>query len=160
VLMSADGNTLAEDTCTFTLVPACTDFEDLDLGTEYGGEGSFTSGDIDFLIRKGSVAVVDTRWAGGSGKELYIVNSLLDFDFGYSPNTLTLRYYQSTIETPDATLEINGKTWSSALLSAADGLTIGGVTVSADGGTLQFDGTINSFAIGGSSLYVDDVCPR
>jgi hypothetical protein len=159
-LMSLEGSILDEDVCYFTLLPACTDLEDTEADVEYIEGDDFASGSIDFFVRDGSTAIVDTEQAGGSGNEILILSGLLIFDFGTSPDGLTLRYGQGTFETPYATLEINGKSWNGGLLDSASGISLGGVKVTAGDGFLKLDGTINSFMIGGNDLAIDDICPE
>ncbi len=157
--MSPEGSVLDEDTCPFTLLPACIDFEDLPPG-EYDAEQDFFSASVKITVIGGDAVIEDEEMAGGSGQEIFTTYGFFAFDFGLPLDGLTLRYNQGTFATPNATLEINGKQWSGGLLDSADGITLGGVKVAAGDGFLKLDGTINSFMIGGSNLAIDDVCAQ
>jgi DNA-binding IclR family transcriptional regulator len=159
VLMSPEGSVLDEDTCPFTLLPACIDFEDLPPGEYDAGQDIFSAG-VKITLIEGDAVIEDEEMAGGSGQEIFTTYGFFAFDFGLPLDGLTLRYNQVTLETPIATLEINSKQWSGGFLDSADGITLGGVRVTAGDGFLELDGTINSFMIGGSNLAIDDVCPQ
>jgi hypothetical protein len=157
VLMSSEGDVLEEDICSFTLVPACTDFEDLPSGSSYTDGDSFASGVVTILVLDGSVTVEDEGDAG-SGNEIYMFAELVEFIFDRSLSGLSLRYSQDTYYSTPVTFEINGE--SEYLYSMEDfsGYTIGDVQITAQDGILILDGTIDSLLIGTSELYIDDVC--
>jgi DNA-binding IclR family transcriptional regulator len=157
VLMDSDGSTLAKASCTFTLVPACLDFEDL-ATDEYVEGDEFSSAGVKISVIDGEVAVVPGGQVGDSGREIDINDGTLQFHFDRSLGGLSLGYSQVPYVTPIAILEINDDAWGAGLMDSADGEIIGGVTVSAGDGVLRLDGRINSFIIGGTDLYIDDVC--
>ena len=157
--MSSEGSVSDESICSFTLLPACIDFDDLELG-EYDVEQEFFFSGVKITVIEGSVFIGDEEAAGGSGHELGTDSGIVAFEFDLPLDGLTLRYSQGTFETPYAFLEINGQEWGSGRLDDADGITLGGVKVTAGDGVLKLDGTINSFMIGGSDLFIDDVCPE
>ena len=158
-LISSEGSVLDESTCSFTLLQACIDFDDLELG-EYDTEQEFFYAGVKITVIEGSVIIGDEEVAGGSGQELGTDSGIVAFEFDPPLDGLTLRYSQRTFETPYTFLEINGKQWGSDRLDDADGITLGGVKVTVYDSVLKLDGTINSFMIGGSDLFIDDVCPE
>ena len=101
--------------------------------------------------------------AGGSGNELQVNNINLAFDFGGPVAGLTLNAFDGG---GNLNIEVNGDFVNFGQIGEIDGKEIGGVKVSvvpipgtrAVRVTLQ--GTINSFAIGGQELWIDDVCPQ
>jgi hypothetical protein len=100
--------------------------------------------------------------AGGSGQEMAVNNINLRFHFGGPLSCLELKFgeYGGNLN-----IEINGDFRNFENFAGIDGLTIGGVHVAVvnglgtDQGTLTLSGTINSFALGGQELWIDDVCP-
>jgi hypothetical protein len=157
VLMSPTGSRLHEAICPFTLSTDCIDFEDLSVDRQYIEGDGFASSDVKITVTDGTVRVEDDGHAGGSGTELNLEEGYLEFHFRPLKG-LTLRYSQEPLVTPFTELVINDKVWNGDLLDTADGEAVGGVSVSAGDGSFQLDGTINSFIIGGSDLYIDDVC--
>jgi hypothetical protein len=153
--------------------PDCVDFEDLPLGTVYGvGDVFVTSGvqvaGSDFQWGSGDwtsdgfAEVGNAGDAGGSGQEMIVNNLLLKFDFGGPVAGLRLRFgeYGGNLN-----IDINGEFVNFENFADINGAVIDGVSVSVvnglgnDQGILTLVGTINSFAIGGQELVIDDVCP-
>lgn len=145
---------------------ALIDFEDLALGTRYFDNDTFTSGGVTMTVSNvgGHIDVQDFADAGGTGNELEFFGGSgggisLDFDFGSNLVGLSLLYgaYGGTLN-----LAVNGD--SVVVVSFADlPASLGGVdiTLTGDpfgpGALLSFDGTIQSFAIGGQEFVLDDV---
>jgi uncharacterized repeat protein (TIGR02543 family) len=152
----------------------CVDFEDPPLGTEYHVGDTFTDSGAVIDVERfqwdsgqwcngscGYASVANDGDAGGSGQEMWINNVNLRFDFGSPCESLSLLYgeYGGNLN-----IEINGDFRNFEDFADIDGLTIGGVTVVVDDlgdykGRLTLSGVINSFAIGGQELCIDDVCP-
>jgi ribosomal protein L40E len=158
VLMSPDGARLDEAICSFVLSLFCIDFEDLALNQEYIEGDQFASSGVKFLVTDGMMRVEDGGHAGGLGKEINLEEAYLEFHFGRPLDGLELRYSQEPLVTPFSELVINDDFWDGSLLDSADGEAIGRVSVTAGDGILRLDGTINSFIIAGSDLYIDNVC--
>jgi hypothetical protein len=155
-----------------TVGPApCVDFEDLQLGTVYHVPDTFTSSAATISVRP--FQWIDTTWtadgfatvgnagnAGGSGQELAVNNVNLSFGFGGPIQGLTLRFGD---QGGNLNIDVNGDFLNFPDFSALPP-TLGGVTLSVAGGTVQgelnLSGTINSFAIGGQEFSIDDVCPK
>jgi hypothetical protein len=152
----------------------CVDFESLVLETQYTyGDIFFDSGASitvkEFFFASGTsttggyTEVGDTGQAGGSGLELQVNNVNLAFDFGHALTGLSFLFgeYGGNLN-----IEINGDFRNFGNFADIDGATIGGVTVSVtnglgnDTGQVQLSGTINSFAVGGQELWIDDLCPQ
>ena len=151
----------------------CIDFESLSLGTRFNVNATFTEAGV-------TIAAVDFQWsngtmtsdgftevesgglAGGFGQEMWVNNILLQFDFGEIVQGLTLQFGEFG---GNLNVEINGEFVNFGAFSELDGATIGGVNVSVTNGfgnnqgTLKLSGSIDSFAIGGQELWIDNVCP-
>ena len=149
------------------------DFEDLVAGTTYNVTDSFVTSGVtvsvnDFTFSSGTTfsggftqvqANVPTL-AGGSVNELAVNNVLLDFNFGGAIPGLDLLFgeYGGNLN-----LDINGDFRNFQNFADIAGLNIGGVNVSVvnglgnDLGSLSLSGAINSFAIGGQELWIDNV---
>lgn len=158
--------------CWVTTSHAITlNFEDLTLGNTYYVGNTFTTAGVtvsaaDFQWDSGTwfsggfAYIGNAGWAGGANNELGINNINLDFDFG--PITyLTLNFgeYGGNLN-----ININGVFTNFENFSEINGNIYGGVLVSAtngfgnDQGVLTLSGgTINSFALGGQELWVDNV---
>jgi hypothetical protein len=112
------------------------------------------------VVTNGSGVVQDTLQAGGSVPEMKLLRINLGFDFGglVTPE-LSLRYFRES--QTNVNIEINGDFRNVGGFPDIAGQTLGGVEVSvaAEGprGTLTLSGTVESFAIGGQELNIDDV---
>ncbi len=154
-------------------LPECVDFEDLSLGMRYGVGDVFVASGVqisasDFQWSGGGwtsggfTEVGNAGHAGGSGQEMIVNNILLKFDFGGPVAGLSLRFgeYGGNLN-----IDVNGEFVNFGNFADINGAVIGGVNVSVvnglgnDRGTLTLLGTIDSFAIGGQELFIDDVCP-
>ena len=151
----------------------CIDFEDLVVGTTYTVGVSFTTSGYTvtgnpFQLGTGTwyssgYAKVDNAGkAGGSGKEMNLNNINLNFNFGGSVKSISLRFgeYGGNLN-----IRINGDFKNFNNFVDINGTTIGGVNISVtnghgnDKGELKLTGTINTFEIGGQELWLDDICP-
>ncbi len=149
------------------------DFDDLTLGTRYYLGTTFIASGVSITVETyewdsgvwntnpGSYAAV-ADWGDnvGSGNHMYPNNVNLDFDVGVASG-LSLEYFESG---GNCNVEINGDFRNIQSLDELDGQTVGGVevTVTATGafnkyGTMTLSGLVNSFAIGGQELVIDDV---
>ncbi|OXU14839.1 DUF7901 domain-containing protein [Sedimentisphaera salicampi] len=151
----------------------CADFEDVKSPSSYPVGGFFnTQGyDVDFKkffwlpsgsTTSGTGTVDASGQAGGSGSELELDNINAEFTFNYPVECLSLLFgeYGGNIN-----LEVNGDFQNFNNFADINGYTIGGCSISVtngygnDKGTLQIQGTVNQFKIGGQELFIDDVCP-
>ncbi|MHC4063795.1 MAG: PEP-CTERM sorting domain-containing protein [Planctomycetota bacterium] len=148
------------------------DFEDLTLGTVYNVGDSFVDSGVTITGQtffwssgtptdNGFTEVENGGLAGGSGLELQVNNINLDFNFGGAIPGLTIDFgeYGGNLN-----IDINGDFRNFENFAEIDGLTVGGALVTATGdgatgaglGDLTFDGAIDSFAIGGQELWIDN----
>ncbi len=151
--------------------PDCVDFEDPTLGTVYNVGDTFTDSGVNIEVEEyywygggstttGTATIFNTGDAGGSGQDINCNNVNLAFDFSYPLDGLSLLYgYYGG----DLNIDING-VLEKFLDFASIPSPIGGVNVvntdfGGGKGMLTLSGTINSFAIGGQELWLDDVCP-
>ena len=152
-----------------------TEFEDLTLGASYNVGDVFFSGGSRLEIdpfqwssgtwTSGGYARVDNSGhAGGTGQDVNLNNVNLVFDpAGWGTVThMDILYgeYGGNLN-----IEINGDFRNFEDFADIDGLTIGGVFVTAFDygapgnapGELQLNGTVQSFSIGGQELWIDEV---
>ena len=110
----------------------------------------------------GFAKIVNGGLAGGSGKEILVNNVNLRFAFDGPRPGLKIRFgeYGGNLN-----IDINGEFRNFENFADIDGATIGGVNVAVvnglgnDMGGIVLTGVINSFAIGGQELWLDDICP-
>jgi hypothetical protein len=157
-------------------VPACatlgTGFEALTESTTYTIGSTFRSGPAEFAVQpftwsdgrmtQDGFATVDPArsLAGGTGLEVQVNNVLLAIGFGGPLSSLSLPFgeYGGNVN-----LEVNGDLHNVDDFAELSGSSIGGaqLTVVAgpqDGlGTISLEGTIQTVAIGGQELWIDDV---
>jgi hypothetical protein len=149
----------------------CIDFEDLLLGTEYHVGNTFTTSGASIEVQSfqwsngqwtdgGYARVENEGLAGGSGQDMLFNNVNLGFDFGGPCEGLSLLFgeYGGNLN-----IEINGDFRNFNDFIDINGPSIGGVDVVVSDfgnskGRLTLSGTINSFAIGGQELWIDDIC--
>jgi hypothetical protein len=158
VLMSSEGDVLDEDTCSFTLLPACADFENLPLGSSYTDGESFTSGGVTILVLDGSVTVEDAGDVGVGNGIFFLYAELAEFIFDRPPSGLSLRYSHEADYPAYVRFEINDESEDLDSMEEFNGHTIGDVQITAQDGLLRLDGTINFLTIGVTELYIDDAC--
>ncbi len=155
----------------------CVEFEDLTLGTQYHVGDVFNDSGVLIAVQKfqwgdlvwcdGSCGYAEVAnnlswcWPGGSGQHMVVNNVNLRFAYDGPWEGLSLLFgeYGGNLN-----IDINGDFRNFDDFHDIDGIEIGGVDVSAvngfgnDNGSLTLSGTINSFAIGGQELCIDDVC--
>ena len=153
-----------------TRFEGCARFEDLTVGTIYGVGDVFVTSDIVVEVAEftygggattsGGFTMVEAGdAAGGSGQDLQVNNVLLRFGFDSPIEGLSLDFgaYGGNLN-----LEINGEFVNFGSMDDINGIGIGGTEVftTAGGGrgSLIVFGFIESFAIGGQELWIDDVC--
>jgi len=149
------------------------DFEDLTLGTVYNVGDTFTSAGVQitgeqfFQLPSGSTTggfatVGNGALAGGTGLELGSINNInFRFNFGAPLDALVLQYGEFG---GNINLEING-TLVNVLNFADVAPVVAGTSVFAldtgtpgqSTGSLFIIGNINSFAIGGQELAIDNI---
>lgn len=149
------------------------DFEDLTLGTVYNVGDTFTSAGVQITGEQffdfpsgptigGSATVGNGGIAGGAGLELGWINNInLRFNFGAPLDGLALQYGEFG---GNINLDING-TLVNVENFADIPLTVAGTSVFAldtgtpgqSTGSLFIIGNINSFAIGGQELAIDNI---
>jgi len=152
---------------------AVLDFEDLVLGTEYHVGDTFTTAGVPITgeafwpsvgdpVAGGFARVVDDGMADGAGNELAVNNINLSFDFGGPIAGLSLQYgeYGGNLN-----ININGDFVNFGNFTDIDNTTIGGTAIFTQdsgaagnsSGALFVIGTIDSFAIGGQELWIDNM---
>lgn len=159
--------------CPPQVFTGCVDFEDLSVGTQYQFQDTFTDSDAVITVEafqwangtwtNGNYAQVDDRnRAGGSGLDMQTNNVNLRFDFGMlgvNGLTMALGEYGG-----NANLQVNGEFRNFGNFADLNGDTVGGATATVVGGTgnntgsITLNGNIQSFAVGGQELWIDDVC--
>ncbi len=154
------------------LGPACIDFESPALGTTYNVGDVFTDSGATMTVKQfqwsnsnwtggGHASTGNAGLAGGSGQELATNNVNVAVGFPVTPNVIHLNFgeYGGNLN-----LEVNGDFQEFDDFAGIHGTTIGGATVSVtngfgnDQGTLMLTGEVNSFAVGGQELVVDEIC--
>ncbi len=155
----------------------CIDFEGLPSGTQYhvgdtfvadtvGLQATFTGSSFVFGnggVFNGGYAQVDTRnLSGGSGQDLWTNNIVLSATFASPLPGLRMNFgeYGGNLN-----VEINGERVNVEDFRDIDGAAIGGVLVRVlsggggnDQGVVQLGGVIDTFAIGGQELWIDQFC--
>lgn len=144
-------------------------FEDLAVGTLYTVGNSLTTSGTPVFVQafqwsngiwtgRGSAHILGAGMAGGSGHEINVNNCTLFFDFPLPPDRLDLLYgeYGGNLN-----IKINGDFRNFEDFTDIHGIRIGGVDVEVtkigtDQGSLSLIGTINTLAIGGQELYLDE----
>ena len=151
----------------------CVDFEDPPLDATFNVGDSFVDSGVTvtgqtFFWSNGEATdggfarIEEGGRAGGSGQEVQVNNINLAFDFGVTLPGLTLQFGEFG---GNLNLEVNGERRNFQDFAEIDGDNIGGVDVSVTAGELEEQGSltllgdIDSFAIGGQELWIDDVCP-
>ncbi len=114
-------------------------------------------------VTDGDAVVIPAGLANGSDKELNLNDATLQVDFGHPIGGLELKFgeYGGNLN-----LWVNRILKNFADFKDIDGSEIGGVKVTVvsggngnDSGVLELRGPIQSFAVGGRELYLDDIRP-
>ncbi len=149
------------------------DFETLPLGATYTLSDTFDENGVivtfapfyeaGVAYNLGEGVIENGGMAGGSGKDLGTNNINARFFFPFPIERLTLRFGDHG---GSENIEINGDLVEFGNFNDINGDVIGGVQVSVPSGVLgngtgvlKLDGVIESFAIGGQELWIDDLCP-
>ncbi len=161
-----------DDPCGFGPPPGCVTFESLKPSSTYAVGDTFSDAGVQLLIREfqwgnglwtaGGEALIDTNGrAGGTGNDLNANNVNISFDFGRPVQSVNFRFgeYGGNLN-----LEVNGNWLNFADFVDVHGLTVGQVTIMVangygnDQGMVALIGPIQSFAVGGQELWLDDIC--
>jgi hypothetical protein len=151
----------------------CVTFEETPVGTRFAVGGSFVDAGATIEVRtfffangdpfEGGFALIEgDGQAGGSGQDVQVNNVNLAFDFGARLAGLSLQFGEFG---GNLNLDVNGDFRNFNNFTDIDGDTIGGADVNVDfdpdnqHGVLTLTGVIETFAIGGQELWLDDVCP-
>ncbi|MFV1969248.1 MAG: PEP-CTERM sorting domain-containing protein [Pirellulaceae bacterium] len=151
------------------------DFEDLTLGQVYdldagtpANPDTFVTGGVTVTLGEffwlpsgsttsGSAEVQNGGIAGGAGNEIGINNVNLDFDFGMPLSALSLKFGELG---GNVNFNVNGDFFNVEDFQMMPA-SVGGVAVNVSAGntpgTMDLTGMINSFAIGGQELWIDDL---
>jgi hypothetical protein len=157
MLMSLEGGPLNTDTCSFTFLPACTDFESLPAGSSYTTGDSFTFSEVTVHVLDGGVVVEDSGDAG-TGNELFLSVELVEFTFEETLSGLEFRYSNEPPYDSYVTIEIDDENETLDSMEDFHGHIIGGAQITVQDGVFRLDGTIRSLIIGVNELYIDDFC--
>ena len=150
------------------------DFEDIPADAQYRAGDIFTTSGVQvtaqpFQLSNGSwisdgygAYRYPERATEGSGYELFVCNVDLEFDIPESTTQLSLLFAETG---GNFNLLINDDFRNFQSFPALNGVTIGGVSVTVAyqpyyghyRGALLFEGPIDTFAIGGQELVIDDL---
>ncbi len=136
------------------------DFEDLALGTQYSPGNTFNSSGIDISVALNSngPAVVQNQSVIGTGNEMNLNNSALEFNF---TDTLTSLSFEFEETGGILQLIVNGQVENFQDFQDIHGHTIGGALVSVtrhqSHGNVALKGDVNSFSLFGQELVIDNV---
>ena len=144
----------------------CVKFSNLTPGNTYSVGDTITTSEADISVEQfqwpngtwtttGRAKVDDRNYAQGSGNDLNANNVNLSFQFDYPVDKISLKFGELG---GNNNIKVNGTFQNVANLVDLNGNSIGGVQITVNG-TMDLDGTINDFAIGGQELWLDDVCP-
>ncbi len=157
----------------------CIDFEDLGPAASYGVGGFFIADNSGLQAKftgqpftwsgggvtvGGSASVAHSQLAGHLGQDLAVNNILLDVDFNGIVSGLRMNFgeYGGNLN-----LEVNGDFRNFEDFQDLHGLAVGGTLIQVvaggfgdDQGTLEVQGPIHSFKVGGQELWIDHLCIR
>ena len=165
----------------------CIDFEDLELGAEYGGSNGQEPGDEIFIEEEVPVSLEAFQYFNGNtefgnvwvtneifgdnfeteGQYLFVSNVNLYFDFSTLSQPITSLCFQFLDGGGQENISVNGEpilsleAFSDAPTEIAPGVILEIITDSntnLEGGTLCLSGNIESLLIGGQELAVDAFC--
>ena len=165
--------TLAATTIIF-LSGCCVKFSNLTPGDTYNVGDTITISQADIVVEQfqwsngtwttsGTAKVDDRNYGQGSGNDLNANNVNLNFQFDYPVDKITFKFGELG---GNNNIRVNGTFQNVPNLVALNGNAISGVQITVNAnqqgnnwyGTMELDGTINGFAIGGQELWLDDVC--
>jgi hypothetical protein len=153
----------------------CAKFTHLTPGDTYHVGDTITSSQVDIVVEQfqwsggtwtnsGTAKVDDRNYARGSGNDLNARNVNLNFQFDYPIDKIFLKFGELG---GNNNIRVNSVFQNVADLITLNGNSIDAVQITVNAnqegnnwyGTLELNGTINDFAIGGQELWLDDVCP-
>jgi hypothetical protein len=154
----------------------CVKFSNLTPGDTYNVGDTITTSQADIIVEQfqwsngtwttsGTAKVDDRNYGQGSGIDLNANNVNLNFQFDYPVDKITLKFGELG---GNNNIRVNGGFQNVPNLVDLNGNSINGVQITVNAnqqgnnwyGTMELDGTINEFAIGGQELWIDDVCPE
>ena len=154
----------------------CVKFSNLTSGDTHSVGDTITTSQADIIVEQfqwsngtwtttGHAKVDDRNYGQGSGNDLNANNVNLNFQFDYPVDKITLKFGELG---GNNNIRVNGGFQNVPNLVALNGNSINGVQITVNAnqqgnnwyGTMELDGTINEFAIGGQELWLDDVCPE
>lgn len=166
---------LAATAVTF-LSGCCVKFSNLTPGDTYDVGDTITDSQADIAVEEyqwpngtwttnGRAKVDDRNFAQGSGNDLNSNNVNLNFQFDYPLDKISLKFGELG---GNNNIKVNGTFQNVGNLVDLNGNTINGVQITVNAsqqgnnwyGTMELDGTINGFVIGGQELWLDDICPE
>ncbi len=146
-------------------------FDDLARNTSFAPGASITSGDSIVLkvgeaVSAESKAIVGADIAGRPGNSLGIIAILIGMITGDQSASEVEFVYK--LDSGPAIVRVNGRVFNVPNLEALNGQSLGGVQISVGPGDVSGDsvfrlratGAIDSFAVGGMALWIDDVCVK
>jgi|GEM_PF-974786 len=158
---------------------SCVDFEQQKLGTNFKVGDQFSDAGVPIAVQTfffgngnpfggGFTSIENGGLAGGIGQDVQVNNVNLNFGFPYPLEGINLSYgeYGGNLN-----LAVNGDFLNVGSIGALAGTTPSGVAITVtpdidplsqlplDTGALRLSGQIDSFALGGQELWLDDVCP-
>jgi hypothetical protein len=161
-----------DDPCGIGPSPGCVTFESLKPDSTFAVGDTFSDAGVQLFVREfqwsngiwtaDGKAVIDTGGkAGGTGNDLNTNNVNIGFEFGRPVQSVYFRFgeYGGNLN-----LEVNGDWLNFANFADIHGLMVGQVMIMAtngygnDQGMVALIGPIQSFAVGGQELWLDDVC--
>jgi len=165
--------TLAATAIIF-LSGCCVKFSNLTPGDTYSVGDTITTSQADIVVEQfqwsngtwttsGTAKVDDRNYGQGSGNDLNANNVNLNFQFDYPVDKITFKFGELG---GNNNISVNGAFQNVPNIVALNGSAIGGVQITVNAnqqgnnwyGTMELDGTINGFTIGGQELWLDDVC--
>ncbi len=119
-----------------------------DLGIDYrptitGGVSSF-----------GNAMITANGDAGGSGKELFVNNSLVEVEHGETLENVSFLFADFG---SDVNLQFNGQSFTAWNFGDLNGASAGGATVSVSGNMVSILGPVTDFSLGGQSIVIDNL---
>jgi len=167
--------TLATTAIVF-LSGCCVKFSNLTPGDTYNVGDTITTSKANIVVEQfqwpngtwtssGTAKVDDRNYGQGAGNDLNANNVNLNFQFDYPVDRITFKFGELG---GNNNIRVNGAFQNVGNLVDLNGNTIGGVQITVNAnqqgnnwyGTMELEGTINEFAIGGQELWLDDVCPE
>jgi len=163
-------------TAIIFLSGCCVKFSNLTSGDTYNVGDTITTSQANIVVEQfqwpngtwttsGHATVDDRNYGQGSGNDLNANNVNLNFQFDYPVEKITLKFGELG---GNNNISVNGGFQNVPNLVDLNGNSINGVQITVNAsqqgnnwyGTMELDGTINEFKIGGQELWLDDVCPE